>query len=69
MKLSVVVVEAQLNFADVNECELEGVCARSDLCFNQLGDYSCIVDACPPEYRLRVDSADRSVGFCCSFCV
>uniref|UniRef100_A0A1I7RWJ1 EGF-like domain-containing protein n=2 Tax=Bursaphelenchus xylophilus TaxID=6326 RepID=A0A1I7RWJ1_BURXY len=51
---------------DINECEMEGVCGQGELCFNQLGDYSCIVNACPPEYRLRIESSD--IATCLPLC-
>lgn len=40
------------NFLDINECKIQDICAPTEVCFNQLGDYSCLRKLCPKRYRL-----------------
>uniref|UniRef100_A0A915CWE3 Uncharacterized protein n=1 Tax=Ditylenchus dipsaci TaxID=166011 RepID=A0A915CWE3_9BILA len=37
---------------DINECDAESACDEGEVCFNQLGEYSCIRNPCPRNYRL-----------------
>ncbi|KAH7713694.1 Hemicentin-1 [Aphelenchoides avenae] len=37
---------------DINECEVPDACSDDELCFNGLGDYSCITRPCPSGYRI-----------------
>jgi len=40
--------------SDVNECANKSACGRNELCFNQLGTFSCIRNPCPG-YSLDVN--------------
>lgn len=44
---------------DIDECQMKDACPMNDLCFNQLGNYECILDPCPKNYALRLEGSDR----------
>ena len=49
---------------DINECEENGIsCGTRRMCFNRLGDYTCIDTPCPVSYK-----ADPRTGQCIREC-
>ncbi|KAI6240753.1 EGF-like domain-containing protein [Aphelenchoides fujianensis] len=45
---------------DIDECQAKDVCGKGELCFNQLGEYSCIANACPTGYRLQLQGSESA---------
>uniref|UniRef100_A0A7E4UTJ4 Hemicentin-1 n=1 Tax=Panagrellus redivivus TaxID=6233 RepID=A0A7E4UTJ4_PANRE len=43
---------------DIDECKFDDVCLESELCFNELGRYSCLGHPCPKNYVLNRDSLE-----------
>uniref|UniRef100_A0AC34FNE0 EGF-like domain-containing protein n=1 Tax=Panagrolaimus sp. ES5 TaxID=591445 RepID=A0AC34FNE0_9BILA len=42
--------------ADIDECAFENACTGSELCFNELGSYSCLAKPCPRKFRFNLDT-------------
>ncbi|KAI6172894.1 EGF-like domain-containing protein [Aphelenchoides besseyi] len=45
---------------DIDECQAKNVCGEGELCFNQLGEFSCIANACPAGYRLKTEGSESA---------
>uniref|UniRef100_A0A914YG22 EGF-like domain-containing protein n=1 Tax=Panagrolaimus superbus TaxID=310955 RepID=A0A914YG22_9BILA len=41
---------------DVDECQFENACTGTELCFNELGSYSCLAKPCPRKFKFNLNT-------------